>query len=233
MSVARIVDSSGVFIKGEGSLFSDAAAGRSLQTSLSAHHFFFAEPRFGSLTPVLEFDDVPFRIRHVVQCQGPGARDFDRLDFAVVRAAAIDDFVPLGVDVLYLKSEMREAGLVDFRRRTINIFVVLKNLERRPVFAMPGQAKVDAADRRPRNVRQSRDKRPFVIALGPDRFAIEDFDVKIGQRAPIASDDVGVGVANSFALFDFHARNDGAKLRGRKRVVRQLPRQDKNSKRVL
>src|SRR5437867_2141371 len=89
--------------------------------------------------PLLQFEDVAFRIAHIDERESPCTGDVEGHELAVIPAAPLEDFGALGLHVRHLEGQMREARALDRRRERWVVVGVLKNLERRAPFAVAGQ----------------------------------------------------------------------------------------------
>jgi hypothetical protein len=98
------------------------------------------------------------------------------------------------VDVVDTKCDVSEPALVCSRQIAFDQLIVAEDFERRPVIAIPGQAKMNSAKMRIWNRVHSVEPRSGQVSLRPFGFASEHVAIESDEPFPISGDQIRVHV---------------------------------------
>lgn len=107
------------------------------------------------------------------------------------------DIFPFGSYIGHLKGEVGKAGFIKRLRIIRACGFVLKNLDGRSVLTMARQAEMMAADTHSGFAGEGIDMRAVMVTLCTADHATHDLLVEVRQFAPVAGDEIRVGVADA------------------------------------
>src|SRR5262249_21519552 len=141
-------------------------------------------------TPLLQLHDVPFRVTRINHTKQTNTFHFGLGNFSHCTAAGCD-YCPHGlIDIVYRKCDVRESALIRFRQFAFDQLIVAKDLQRRPILTIPGQAQMNAAKMRIWNCVYFLEPLGTHIALRTLGFASEHLAIEPNKPFPISGNQI-------------------------------------------
>src|SRR5438105_15871100 len=150
-----------------------------------------------ALTPLLQFNDVAFRISRIDNAKNADAIYFCCRNPSDGAAASRNHRLQRLVHIVNGKCNVREPALVRDWHAAFSEFVITENLQRRAIFTIAGQAQMNAGKMRVWDGVHAIKPGARQIALRAFGLASEYVDVKTNQPFPISGNQICVNILGS------------------------------------